>query len=104
MRDELRTWMETHGESIEDYQEDETREIIKELSSHRAFEIAKQWLIENAFDDPEFWRAICQGINDTWHNKENLLNTLVDMIGHGHGRELDKYIKEKIYEENLLRL
>lgn len=101
MRDELKRWMEEHGETIEEYYDNKT-EIIKELSPQEAFRIAKKFLIENAFDDPEFWRAVIQGINDTWKNKEALLDALMDMIGSGHGEDLDKYIKEIIYDYDLL--
>ncbi|MEM3091511.1 MAG: hypothetical protein QXD05_00035 [Candidatus Pacearchaeota archaeon] len=102
MRIEIEKWMEEHGETIEDYYDDR-KERINELTFSEAYKIAKDHIVNKCLDDDEFWEAIKEGIMDTWHNKENMLEELLDMIGNGKGQRLEKYIKELIYDEELLK-
>jgi len=102
MRIELDRWADSHGESLEEYLDDR-RERINELSMQEAIETAEDWMIENAFDDPEFWEAVIVGIKNTYKNKKNLLEVLFDLISSQHSEELEKYIKQIIYDYDLLQ-
>lgn len=81
---------------------EEVKERIKDMSFKEAYEIAEDFIVDNCLDDPEFWEAIIQGIKDSWPNKKNMLKELLDMISHGKGKELENYVKNLIYDNELI--
>lgn len=65
MRDELRRWMEEHGENIEDYKEDETI----------------QDLIEDGVDFEEIEREVEQFIKKLKGRKRKIVKLLINKNG-----------------------